>query len=174
MDDVFFPFLVTDMGASITFRDVGEEKITIDDDIVVETMLLSHPGNCLGYRVTFGGKSVCYVTDNELYTEESGFQNPSFESKLIDFIKGADILITDTTYFDEEYETKVHWGHSPVGRVVEIAAAAKIKHLHLFHHDPDQFDTDIDRKLDVARKMMAGLGADTYVEAPAEGSTYKP
>lgn len=174
MDDVFFPILVTDMGASISFRDVGEESIKIDDDIVVDTMLLSHPGNCLGYRVTFGGKSVCYVTDNELYTEESGFQNTAFETKLIDFVKGADILITDTTYFDEDYVSKVHWGHSPVGRVVEIAAAAEVKHLHLFHHDPDQFDDDIDRKLTVARDMMAKLNANTQVDAPAEGSTYQP
>ncbi|NKB45578.1 MAG: response regulator, partial [Alphaproteobacteria bacterium] len=150
MDDVFFPILVTDMGASITFRNIGEETITIDDDIVVETMLLSHPGNCLGYRVKFGGKSICYVTDNELYTPESGFQNVSYETKLIEFVRDTDILITDTTYFDEDYPKRIHWGHSAVGRVVDIAATANVKSLHLFHHDPDQSDDDIDRKLGVA------------------------
>jgi ribonuclease BN (tRNA processing enzyme) len=174
MDDVFFPILVTDMGASITFRDAGEETITIDGDIVVETMLLSHPGNCLGYRVNFGGKSVCYVTDNELHTEDSGFQNKAYEAKLIEFIKGTDVLITDTTYFDDEYVTKIHWGHSPIGRVVEIAAAAEVKSLHLFHHDPDQTDVEIDRKLEFARDMMSALKAETRVEAPQEGSSYSP
>ena len=174
MDDVFFPILVTDMGASITFRNIGEETITIDDDIVVDTMLLSHPGNCLGYRVTFGGKSICYVTDNELYTPESGFQNLPYEAKLIDFIKGADILITDTPYFDEDYPKHINWGHSAVGRVVEIAAAAEVKSLHLFHHDPDQSDDDIDRKLSVARDAMTGLSSNTLVEAPKEGATYTP
>lgn len=174
MDDVFFPILVTDMGASITFRDAGEETITIDGDIVVETMLLSHPGNCLGYRVNFGGKSVCYVTDNEPYTEDSGFQNKAYEAKLIEFVKGTDVLITDTTYFDDEYVTKIHWGHSPIGRVVEIAAAAEVKSLHLFHHDPDQTDVDIDRKLEFARDMMSALKAETRVEAPQEGSSYSP
>lgn len=174
MDDVFFPIMVTDMAASITFRDIGEETITIDDDITVQSMLLSHPGNCLGYRVTFGGKSVCYVTDNELYTKESGFQNESYEQKLIKFIKHADILITDTTYFDEEYESKVHWGHSSVGRVVEVAAAAGVERLHLFHHDPSQSDDDIDRKLEVAQDMMAAFESVAKVEAPAEGATYKP
>ena len=174
MDDVFFPILVTDMGASITFRDIGEETIKIDDDITVETMLLSHPGNCLGFRVSFGGKSVCYVTDNELYTAESGFQNVPYEKKLIEFVEGADILITDTTYFDDEYAKKIHWGHSPVGRVVEIAAAAKVKALHMFHHDPDQNDSDIDRKLEFARDMMSALKGKTQVEAPQEGSIYQP
>ncbi|MEQ8736000.1 MAG: response regulator [Rhodospirillaceae bacterium] len=174
MDDVFFPITVTDMGASIIFKDMVEETMMIDDDIEVRSMLLSHPGNCLGYRVTFGGKSVCYVTDNELYTKESGFQNESYETKLIEFVESADILITDTTYFDDEYKKRIHWGHSSVGRVVEIAAAANVKCLHLFHHDPDQYDDDIDRKLDVAQEKMATLNASTRVEAPAEGAVFQP
>lgn len=173
MDDVFFPILVSDMGASLTFRDLGEETVKIDDDVTVETMLLSHPGNCLGYRVNFGGKSICYVTDNELYTDESGFRNESYEQKLVDFIKETDILITDTTYFDEDYKTKIHWGHSSVGRVVDIAHAAQVKTLHLFHHDPDQFDDDIDRKLDVAETALAKVSSTTNVVAPAEGASFR-
>ena len=173
MDGVFFPIMVEDMAASIKFRDIAEETVTIDDDITVQSMLLSHPGNCLGYRVTFNGKSVCYMTDNELYTEESGLKNDAYEQKLIEFVKNTDILITDTTYFDDEYANHINWGHSPVGRVVEIAAAAEVKSLHLFHHDPDQFDDDIDRKLDVARDMMAALESKTQVVAPAEGSVYQ-
>lgn len=173
MDDVFFPILVSDMGASIAFKDLGEETIEIDDDVTVQTMLLSHPGNCLGYRVNFGGKSICYVTDNELYTDESGFRNESYEQKLIAFIKDADILITDTTYFDEDYASKVHWGHSSVGRVIDIAHAAQIKTLHLFHHDPDQFDDDIDRKLDVAELDLRNRSSDTQVVAPVEGMSFR-
>lgn len=173
MDDVFFPILVSDMGAAISFKDLGEETIEIDDDVTVDTMLLSHPGNCLGYRVNFGGKSICYVTDNELYTDESGFRNESYERKLIEFIKEADILITDTTYFDEDYPSKIHWGHSCVGRVVDIAHTAQIKTLHLFHHDPDQFDDDIDRKLAVAEAGLADRKSTTRVLAPTEGSSYR-
>ena len=30
-------------------------------------MLLSHPGYCLGYRIDYDGRSICYITDNELY-----------------------------------------------------------------------------------------------------------
>jgi phosphoribosyl 1,2-cyclic phosphodiesterase/CheY-like chemotaxis protein len=174
MDGAFFPIMVTDMAASISFQDINEETVTIDDDVTVQSMLLSHPGNCMGYRVTFGGKSVCYVTDNEIYTEESGFRNEEYEKKLIEFVKDTDILITDTTYFDEDYETKVHWGHSCVGPVVEMAAAANVKSLHLFHHDPAQTDDDIDRKWDVARDMMASLESKTSVIAPTEGSVFKP
>ena len=91
MDDVFFPILVTDMGASISFQDIGEETITIDDNIVIETMLLSHIENCVGFRVTLDGKSVCSVTDNELYTQNQDFRtnrtrrNSSISSKALKF-----------------------------------------------------------------------------------------
>jgi ribonuclease BN (tRNA processing enzyme) len=83
-------------------------------------------------------------------------------------------LITNATFFDEEYESKVHWGHSCVGRVVEVAATAGVKNLHLFHHDPSQTDGDIDRKLDIVQDMMAALESVTKVWAPAEGPTFKP
>jgi hypothetical protein len=112
---------------------------------------------------------VRYITDNELYTEESGFQNESYKQKLISFIKHADILITNATFYDEEYERKVHWGHSCVGRAVEVAAATGVENLHLFHHDPSQTNDDIDLKLDIAQDMMAALESVTKIWAPAGG-----
>jgi ribonuclease BN (tRNA processing enzyme) len=57
-----------------------------------------------------------------------------------------------------------------VSEVAELAARAQVKRLHLFHHDPDQSDDDIDLKLDEARTALAKLGASVECEAPAEGS----
>ncbi|MDG2242922.1 MAG: hypothetical protein P8L66_05450, partial [Rhodospirillaceae bacterium] len=84
------------------------------------------------------------------------------------------ILITDPTCFDDEYPKKTHWGHPPVGRVVEIATAVKVKALHLFQHDPAQSDTDIERKLSFTRDTMSAVSTNTTVKAPQEGSTYHP
>jgi ribonuclease BN (tRNA processing enzyme) len=80
------------------------------------------------------------------------------------------VLITDTTYRDHEYPSKVDWGHSSVSEVASLAAKAKVKRLHLFHHDPDQTDDDIDLKLKETRAALARLGADVICEAPAEKS----
>jgi phosphoribosyl 1,2-cyclic phosphodiesterase len=66
MDDVYFPITMKEFGAQIKFRDLNEEQIEVEG-ISVCTMLLSHPGNCLGYRIDYNGRSVCYVTDNELF-----------------------------------------------------------------------------------------------------------
>jgi ribonuclease BN (tRNA processing enzyme) len=62
------------------------------------------------------------------------------------------------------------WGHSAVSQVADLAARANVKKLHLFHHDPDQTDDAIDRKLDDVRAALAKLGSEVICEAPAEGS----
>lgn len=172
MDDVYFPIMLRDMGASIKFKTLGEQSMDAGAGSTVDTMLLSHPGNCLGYRVTFDGRSVCYITDNELYLTDSPFFNAEYEDKLAEFVSGCDILITDTTYFDEDYPAKVHWGHSSVSRVLDLASKGEVKSLHLFHHDPDQVDDDIDRKLSVATEKMKALAPNVEIAAPAEGQSY--
>ena len=90
--------------------------------------------------------------------------------RLAAFVRGADVLITDTTYRDHEYPSKVDWGHSCVSQVADLAARAEVKRLHLFHHDPDQTDDDIDKKLDETRKELQRLGSSVVCDAPAEGS----
>ena len=172
MDDVYFPITLKEFGARVYFRDLRQESFTIDNDIRVETLLLSHPGYCLGYRINFKGRSICYVTDNELYLDDHPSFNPKYVSDLTKFVSGADILITDTTYFDPEYKTKVEWGHSCISKVVELADTAKVKSLHLFHHDPDQDDAAIDLKLSTAREALRARKSEVECVAPAEGGLY--
>ena len=114
-------------------------------------------------------RTVCYITDNELYLPTDPRHDARYVERLADFVRGADVLITDTTYRDHEYPSKVDWGHSCVSQVADLAARAEVKRLHLFHHDPDQTDDDIDAKLDETRAELARLGSSVICEAPAEG-----
>lgn len=167
MDGVYFPINIKEFSAMVTFRDLKEEEFEING-IKVKTMLLNHPGHCLGYRVEYKDKSVCYVTDNELYPKSNQFYNKFYLDQLVDFVAGTDILITDCTYTDKEYEAKIGWGHSAVSQVVDLAVHAKVKTLYLFHHDPDQKDADIDAKLKTARAMLKKRKTSTRCEAPRE------
>ena len=83
------------------------------------------------------------------------------------------MALMDSTYTAEEYKTKVNWGHSAVEEVVRIAHAAGVKELQLYHHDPDQTDAMIDRKLEIAREQLAKLGSSTTCIAPAEGTSIR-
>lgn len=172
MDDIYFPITMKEFASRVYFRDLTEEEIVVDG-ISIKTMLLSHPGYCLGYRVDYRGRTFCYVTDNELFLPDSKFHNAHYVERLIKFIKGADVLITDCTYTDEEYETKVEWGHSCIGQVVDLAHAAEVKTLYLFHHDPDQDDDAIDIKYEMACDGLKVLGSSTQCLAPAEAQTFR-
>ncbi len=169
MESVYFPVTIREFGARLVFRDLREETLDFGP-VRVDTMLLSHPGYCLGYRLSCRGRNICYITDNELYLPGDPRRNEHYLERLADFVRGADVLITDTTYRDHEYPSKVDWGHSCVSQVADLAARAEVKRLHLFHHDPDQTDSDIDAKLDETRKELDRLGSEVVCEAPAEGS----
>jgi CheY-like chemotaxis protein/L-ascorbate metabolism protein UlaG (beta-lactamase superfamily) len=170
MESVYFPVTMREFGARLVFRDLREETLDFGP-VRVETMLLSHPGYCLGYRLSARGRRVCYITDNELYLPSDKRYNSRYVEQLADFVRGADVLITDTTYRDSEYLSKVDWGHSCVSQVASLAARAEVKRLHLFHHDIDQTDDVIDLKLKEMREALARLGSKVQCDAPAETST---
>ena len=158
MDNIYFPVTIREFGARVFFRDLRGGSLTIGKT-TIDMHLLNHPGNCLGYRINHNQKSVCYITDNELFPKDLGYFDSEFEEKLIQFIQGTDILIIDCTYLDSDYPSKIGWGHSCVSEVVQLAEKAKVKALHLFHHDPDQDDDAIDRKMAQAREKLAQLGS---------------
>jgi CheY-like chemotaxis protein len=169
MESVYFPVTMREFGARLVFRDLREETLDFGP-VRIDTMLLSHPGYCLGYRLTARGRKICYITDNELYLPSDKRHNARYVEQLAAFVHGADVLITDTTYRDSEYLSKVDWGHSCVSEVAKLAARAEVKRLHLFHHDIDQTDAAIDLKLADAREALARLDSRIVCEAPAEES----
>ena len=172
MDGVYFPIRIKEFAARTYFRDLKEEEFKLND-ITVKTMLLSHPGTCLGYRFEYKNRSICYITDNELFPEGTKEHNANYWGKLTDFIHATDILITDATYTDEEYAMKSQWGHSAISQVVKLAHGAEVKELHLIHHDPDQSDDDIDSKLASAEKLLKELKSKTKCLAPKERETFQ-
>ncbi len=168
MDGVHFPISTREFAGQVKFSELTEGSYEIDG-VKVATMLLSHPGTCLGYRMELGERSFCYITDNELFLSSSPYHSEHYVERLTAFIEGGDVLVTDVAYSDEGYLAKEGWGHSCVSQVASLAHAANVKNLFLFHHDPDQNDEDIDMKLASMEKRLRELGSSTRCAAPAEG-----
>ena len=168
MDSIYFPITLKEFAAKISFRDLGEETFTVDD-VKIQTISLNHPGKCLGFRIEYNNKVFCYVTDHELYLENLPYYNQFETDRIIQFIHKADMLIMDATYTDAEYPAKIGWGHSSLTRVVDVADRARVMLLCLYHHDPDQFDNDIDLKLKLARTLLKSRNSKTVCIAPHEG-----
>ncbi|SMF96848.1 Phosphoribosyl 1,2-cyclic phosphodiesterase [Methylomagnum ishizawai] len=169
MDGIFFPITVGAFQAEVEYLDLWE-GVHRFDGVRVEAKRLCHPGHCLAYRVDYQGRSVAYVTDNEL-----GARGPDDTSlrELIGFLDGVDVLIHDCTYFDDEYPKRVNWGHSSIGQASRLAHAAGVRYFYLFHHDPDHSDADIERKLALAERHLHGLGSSTRCRIAGEGDSLR-
>jgi phosphoribosyl 1,2-cyclic phosphodiesterase len=138
MSEPLFPGAAGIFKANITFRDfhVGE-TLQPETDIVVRTAPLNHPGRATGYRVEFGGRVIAYITDTEHRPGKP-------DEHVMALAKGADLMIYDGNFTDEEFTTRVGWGHSTWQEGVRILAAAGAKRLAIFHHDPDHDDEFLD------------------------------
>jgi len=103
----------------------------------VRTARLNHPGRATGYRVEFDNRAVAYISDTEHRPGKP-------DERVMALAKGADLMIYDGNFTDEEYATRAGWGHSTWQEGVRILAAAGAKRLAIFHHDPDHDDTFLD------------------------------
>lgn len=152
LDGVHMPVRCSDLPSRpIRVRDdaisfLREHGIDIDRQIV------NHPGGAYGYRVTHRGGSFVHIPDNEL--DPPGVSNTSFEA-FTRFCQNADVLCHDAQYLSNDMPFKWGWGHSMVHRVCELAIAANIKHLILFHHDPARDDASLDKIQEMARTLLA-------------------
>jgi phosphoribosyl 1,2-cyclic phosphodiesterase len=106
-------------------------------DIAVRTATLNHPDGATGYRVEYGGRSLCYLTDTEHVPGAP-------DRNILELIAGADLVIYDSMYTDAEYDTYVGWGHSTWQEGIRLCRAAQAKRLAVFHHDPEHDDDMLD------------------------------
>lgn len=121
------------------------------DELIIATCKSpAHPLNgVMLYRVSYHDKSFVYATDIE--QREGGYP------EIIEFVRGADLLVHDAQYLSEEYAGRTKprkgWGHSTVEMAAEVARKAQVKRLVLFHHEPTHNDK-IMRKIEKLAKRL--------------------
>jgi ribonuclease BN (tRNA processing enzyme) len=54
----------------------------------------------------------------------------------VEIAENADLLFHDGQYTDEEYKSKIGWGHSSVKHAIIFGEECKVKKMAIFHHDP--------------------------------------
>jgi phosphoribosyl 1,2-cyclic phosphodiesterase len=119
---------------------------------------VTHRGPTLGYRVTEGDTSLCYIPDHE---PGLGAPLDDVEPEWLSgfgLARGADLLIHDCQYTDEEYPEHIGWGHSPLHDALTFARRTEIERLVLFHHDPLHTDDFLDGFRDTALERWEAVG----------------
>jgi len=176
MESPFFPIGLNEVPANIRIEELKEWEFTIDK-VSVQACYACHPGICVGYRLNVAGRSLAFFPDNEIATPEEAARDGGrvviaaerSGSRLVEFIRGADVLVMDSQYTAEEYQKHIGWGHGCVDRVVELACDAGIKQLFLFHHDPNHDDAMVHQMVAHARQLAGARGSSLRVDGAREG-----
>lgn len=141
LDSVLFPMPLEELCCSL--RQVAGDPITYlqQHGLDVTRLALNHPGGAYGYRIAWNGRTYVHMTDNEIDSPHA--PHTTFE-EFVQFCRHADVLCHDAQYGAQDVPAKQGWGHSVARRACELAAAAAVDHLVLFHHDPDRTDGALD------------------------------
>ena len=135
MDSPMFPVPLEAMQAKLRFEDFkAGEDFSLYDDVKIKTAPLNHPNRATGYRIEHNGKAMCYITDTE-------HKPGAPDRNILGLIEGADLVIYDSTYTEQEFPAKIGWGHSTWNEGVKLCRAAEVKKMAIFHHDPEHDDT---------------------------------
>ncbi|MBC8101806.1 MAG: MBL fold metallo-hydrolase [Cytophagales bacterium] len=145
VDGKRFPLRLEDAGAKLLR--FTPEKIAEQQRLgyQVQRIRANHPGVAFGLRADLRGMRLIYFPDNELFPPAGSDTQHTTFAEMAEFCRGADLLIHGAQYTEADMPAKHGWGHSVVSQVRELAAAAQVKHLVLFHHDPDRSDDELDR-----------------------------
>ncbi len=145
-----FPVPLEIFQSKIEFQDfeVGD-TLTCGPDVIIRTAPLNHPNGASGYRIEFEGKSICYLTDTEHRAGE-------LDQNILRLIEGADVVIYDSMFTEDEYQHCVGWGHSTWEAGADLCDAAGVGQFVIFHHDPDHNDDFMDQIAAAAEQRRPG------------------
>ena len=135
-----FPVKYADVKAQMTYEKACPTEFEIGSVSIVP-IAISHPNGGSGYKFIEDGRTFVFLTDNELGYRHAGGR--PFE-EYVEFAASADLLIHDSEYTPEEYQTFIEWGHSMYSDVLKLAEQAGVKKLGLFHLNQERTDDQMD------------------------------
>ncbi|MBI4179796.1 response regulator [bacterium] len=164
LDRDYFPVQIEDMRAGIEFRHLDDKPVRIGR-CSVTAEFTHHPGATVGYKIEVDGKTIVYASDNEFLKGFLGHPSSAAKEpellfpyqKLIRFASDADVLIGESQYLNDEYRSKIGWGHSSLSNGCLFAKVARVKRWIVTHHDPLHDDDFLQRKLNLTRRLLKEL-----------------
>ena len=185
MQTAFFPVGLNQMATHLTFEEMDDMQFDLGGSVKVRTIFANHPGICLGYRLCTPNGDVVYMPDHEAYErcelERQKAENESFstgleyarlqDDKVVEFLRGAEVVIADSQYDAVEYPSRRGWGHTCADDTAMLAARAGAKRVYLFHHDPDHDDAKMTKMVESAQEVIRRNGHSIEVRAAREGET---
>ena len=167
------PVEVRELPCSVAFKDAPPSEWQIGD-VSIRAEAVTHRGPTLGYRLSDGETTVCYIPDHEPALGAPLSQLTNEWISGYDLARDCDLLIHDCQYTDEEYPGHIGWGHSGMSDTLTFAARVGARRVLLFHHDPLHTDSMLDEMEATAKARWAELGQDgATIELAREDSEFE-
>ncbi|MCB9830869.1 MAG: MBL fold metallo-hydrolase [Planctomycetes bacterium] len=134
MSPPYFPVGLEAMIGLARFERLDHQKAWSVGDAVLRSIPLPHPQESTGFRLDENDRALVFATDTE-------HEPPQMNRQLVEFSRGAQLLVYDAQYTPAEYERgKQGWGHSTFAEGARLAREAGVGELILFSHDPSHDD----------------------------------
>jgi phosphoribosyl 1,2-cyclic phosphodiesterase len=160
-----FPVSVRELSTGLHFHELPSQLIEIGE-FSIRAQLILHPNPTIGYRIQCAGATVTYLPDHEPALGSRTFPREKEWTSGYALAEGSDLLIHDSQYTEEEYRTRVGFGHSSIRHAFQFAKFSGVKHFVPFHHDPAHSDDELDRLFE---EITAELHPDYAVTPSREG-----
>jgi phosphoribosyl 1,2-cyclic phosphodiesterase len=162
-----FPVSVRELAATFQFHELPDHIMDIGE-FQIQAQLIIHPNPTIGYRIQSANLAVTYLPDHEPALAGRTFPHDKCWTSGYRLGEGADLLIHDTQYTEEEYRNRLGFGHSSIEHAFQFAGLCDVKHFAPFHHDPTHNDDTLDRMFE---RTIGNLQPSYKVTPSREGLT---
>lgn len=162
-----WPCTLEDYPVKLDYCGVSDEALFHLGPVEVTALESNHPGGSTIFCLKYEGKRIVYATDFEHDERDGGVF-----SKLVSFSEGADLVLYDAQYTQEQYMKCRGYGHSTFEKAIELYDKAKVKDMLLVHHDPYSTDEMIDK---VAQELLeiSDAARDGHIRFAKEGDVWR-
>ncbi len=176
----YFPVREAEMKSRIEYVNLIPNETVAVGAAIIKPILLNHPVVNLGYRIDCNGKSIFFTGDHEPhfniyeagddgYAEYQALIDEQRQS-IVDAIRGVDVVVADSSYTQEEYQSKKGWGHGTFDSCIQLAKDAGAKILYCTHHEPTRSDDELEKVFAEALARHAGDLGGLDVRLAREGA----
>lgn len=179
----YFPVREAELKARMEYVTLTPGEAIQVASATVTPFLLNHPVINFGYRIDADGKSVFFTGDHEPpyniydpadaeYAEYQQFVEEK-EQVIVRAIKGADVLIADSSYTRQEFPAKRGWGHGSFDTSIALARQAQVGTLFCTHHEPTRSDDALEAAFAQALADNAQQEPGPDIRLAREGDTFE-
>ncbi len=137
-----FPVLIRELPCKLTMHDIANSNFEIGP-FTIDSRYVIHPGPTIGYRIRVQDAVLAYIPDHEPALGPGGIIADKKWVSGFDIAYRADLLLHDGQYTQQEYKSRIGWGHSSMEDSIKLASVSEVKRLLLTHHDPSHTDSQL-------------------------------